>query len=157
MIKKKNFKNIADKYKISLIVLFGSYAKGRITITSDNDIAVWAKSKEIDELNLLYDFVNLYQGEKVDLLILNKADPLSQYEVASSGIPLHEDNEGLFRHFQVFAMKRNDDGRKFRDLDKVYIDRYLKGEYTYERPRCNPPKIGKDGRISYGTRTYYKS
>lgn len=145
----KDFKRIANRFNLSLIILFGSYAKGRIRTGSDRDIAVWIDTKRIDELRLFYEFVNLYQGENIDLLILNTADPLIQYEVAANGRLLYEKREGKFRHFQVFAIKRSDDGRKFSELDKDYIDRYLKGEYSDERPRCNPPKVRKDGRISW--------
>lgn len=154
---KKGLIHISRKYKLSLIVLFGSYATGKVHNKSDKDIAVWTRKDNINELKLFYDFLNLYNSGNIDLLLLNRADPLTQYEVAVKGKPLYEDEDGRFRQFQIYAMKRNDDGKKFYNLDKLYIKRFLKkGKNIYERYRYNPPKIGKDGRISWEVTTDYK-
>lgn len=156
MIYKKDLRRFAKRYRISLVVLFGSSVRDRIKGTSNFDLAVWIKAKKIDEIELFNALAKFYQGKRIDLIVLNWSDPLTQYQVAYSGVPLYEDNKGAFNRFQVYAMKRNDDGKKFYNLDRGYIDRYVNGELSRERIRCYPSEIGKDGRIHWRTRANSK-
>lgn len=138
------FKEIAKKYGLSLIILFGSKARDPISEKSDLDIAVWFDSgnpgEEVEEA-ILNVFINLLKRERIDLVILKLANPLLQFEVASKGRVLYEKEEGEFNRFQVFAMKRNDDGKKFYSLNKVYLENFLRGRRSYVKRRCHPPKV----------------
>lgn len=138
-------KEISEQYGLSLVILFGSQARDTIIREeSDVDIAVWldnGKPEEEIEDAIFSAFINLLKRERIDLVILNYANPLLQFEIASKGIVLYEKGEGEFNRFQVFAMKRNDDGKKFYDLNKVYLENFLRGKRSHVKRRCHPPKV----------------
>jgi hypothetical protein len=54
---------------------------------------------------------------------------------------LYEKEEGEFNKFQVFAMKRNDDGKKFYNLNKIHLENFLKGKRSDVKQRCYTPKV----------------
>jgi len=142
---KLEFKKISQKYGLSLLILFGSQVNNMASDKSDVDIAVWfdkkGKIEEDIEEAVFSDFINLLKRDRIDLIILNYADPLLQFEVASKGMMLYEKRKGEFNRFQVFAMKRNDDGKKFYTLNKVYLENFLKGKRSDVKRECHPPKI----------------
>ncbi|MEW6097535.1 MAG: nucleotidyltransferase domain-containing protein [bacterium] len=143
---KSQLKNISKKYGLSLIILFGSYVNDTISDKSDIDIGVWvANGKIVEETEeeIFSAFINLLKRDKIDLVILNYADPLLQFEVASKGMVLYESRKGEFNRFQVFAMKRNDDGKKFYTLNKAYLENFLKGKRSDVKRRCHPPQISR--------------
>lgn len=79
-------KKFAKKYKLSLIVLFGSMADGKIHAESDVDLA-YVRHKELslkDELNLRADLMKIFHKE-IDLVFLPKASPLLLHEIAVKG------------------------------------------------------------------------
>jgi predicted nucleotidyltransferase len=85
-------KRVARRYQLDLIVLFGSWAKGRARKGSDVDVAVRARRRrwgDADwELGLTSDpAAALESGGEVDVALLNGADPVLLFEVASDGIP----------------------------------------------------------------------
>ena len=51
----------------------------------------------------MYEVVNFFATDKVDLIVLNRADPLLQKEVALYGKPIFEAEENAFDH----DIKRN--------------------------------------------------
>jgi len=97
MIEPILIKNIALKYRLELIYLFGSKATGRYSKLSDIDIAVLLNNGEDFNLknlllDLIFEFSKLFRSDKIDLVILNKASLAVQYNVISNGKILYELN-----------------------------------------------------------------
>lgn len=142
----KKLETIATNYKLDLIILFGSEANGLTSRSSDIDIAIRTAKKEIDvtyESLLLSSLIEFFGRDKIDVVILNYADPLLQYEIATKGRLIYEKVQGSFNKFQVQAMKENNDAQKFYQLDRMYIKNFLKGARSDVIKRHHPPQIGK--------------
>lgn len=119
---KKKIVTLCRKHRIVLMILHGSHARGRAHRNSDIDVGILTAEKIDSEryLELLHDFGEVF-GDQFDPVILNGAEPLISYQVAIHGEPLYEQRRGLFASFQVQAVSRYLDSKKFRDLEKIYI------------------------------------
>jgi predicted nucleotidyltransferase len=129
-------REIAEQFGLSLIVLFGSAAKGRMNKESDVDIAVWAEML-VDDEDVLADWTialgsslaeAIPNGEGVDLVVLNKVTSLLQFQVARHGVLLYERVPNSWRRFKSYAARRYDDDAKFRRCQWEYLQRH----YLYE-------------------------
>jgi predicted nucleotidyltransferase len=122
--------NIVEKlcrtHNLRLLILHGSFAKGNKTAKSDIDIGILSKIKLSmnEQLDLISDFSEIF-GDKFDPVFLNGAEPLISYQVALHGKPLFEEKKGGFQHFQVHAVSRYMDSKKFRILEKLYLKRAI--------------------------------
>lgn len=108
---------------IGLAVLFGSQALGSAHAESDTDIAILPTvDLSLDEeLGLAAKLEREARGP-VDLVRLDRADPLVRYEVARHGRVLHEATAGLFARFSAEA------ALEYLDLEPVLTEgrrRYL--------------------------------
>lgn len=117
-----NFKELCQKYSLSLVILHGSYAKGIVTANSDIDIGILGKQDIIKEkyFDILRDF-SLIFGDKFDPVFLNGVEAMINYHVAINGMPLYERIKGLFNLFKLAAIARYMDTKKFRLLEKQYL------------------------------------
>ncbi len=129
---KNELGKLCKKHGLKLLVLHGSYAKGRATGKSDIDIGVLGK-KKIDHgafSAILKDFGEIF-GDKFDPAFLNNAEPMICYHAAVSGRPLYEAAKGDFANFKLQSIGRYIDTKKFRELEKLYIKRAAgKGSLT---------------------------
>jgi predicted nucleotidyltransferase len=125
-IDKEKLENLCRKYKIQLIILHGSYARGNASGKSDIDIGILSREKlDLDNrLNVLNDFAEIF-GDKFDPVFLNGAEPLISYQVAIHGKPVFEETEGIFQRFQIQAIARYMDSKKFRIMEKLYLKRAI--------------------------------
>jgi len=82
---KKAIKNIAEKYKLSLIMVFGSFAAGNDRVDSDLDIAIVSRQTiDIDRLAKLSTTFGLLFGKEIDISVMNHANPLHLNQVAKN-------------------------------------------------------------------------
>jgi predicted nucleotidyltransferase len=91
---------------LSLAVLFGSRASGRARESSDFDVAILPRNADLtlrQELELAASLSEVV-GCEVDLVRLDRDDPLLGREVASSGICLFESEAGSFAAYRAAAM-----------------------------------------------------
>lgn len=123
----ERFKATCEKYNLSLVVLHGSYARGKFTPKSDIDIGFLGEPDIIKEkyLDILRDFSDFF-GDKFDPVILNGAEPMIACQVALNGLPLYEKTAGLFDAFKLNCISRYMDTKKFRILEKEYIKSAIK-------------------------------
>ncbi len=137
-------RNICKEDNLSLVILFGSHSRGQADKNSDLDLAVLADRKAINddfEFSLLTTFIHLIQRDNLDLVLLNRADPLLQSQIARYGTLLYEKSPGLFNRFRVQAMKNYDDAQKFIQLGEAYVHNFLKGKRSHGKRRCHPPQV----------------
>jgi len=122
--------DIAHRYGLDLIVVFGSQAQGKARPGSDIDVAVrWIRRDWEDverELALIGELTEVIWGDgDLDVSFLNGASPLLLFEVACSGVPLYERQPGDFNLFQSYAARCYYDQRKFAELQGEYLkERY---------------------------------
>ncbi len=129
---------VTERYELDLIVLFGSYAKGRARRGSDMDIAVHTtqngfgqgnpSSEAFWEINLIADLSRVIPApEGIDLVILNQVDSATLlYEVSAYGIPIYQREPTDFHQFRSYAARRFYDDAKFRQWGWEYLKRRCK-------------------------------
>lgn len=114
---------IVDKYDIELMLTFGSYGTERFTSKSDIDVGFLSRTPMSDGrmMELLRDLIVFFHRDGIDLVDLNKASPLLQYEVACNSKVMYEENDSYLR----FIVKA---GGLYADTEHLRIGRrqYLK-------------------------------
>ncbi len=112
---------------ISLAFLFGSSASGRTRNDSDVDIAVYfSKGYTNEDIEALWNELELLLKSEVDLLLLNKDNPTLVWE-ALRGVPLLIRDQSFYLEYMLQV------SREAEDLQDFVIDLYrrrqaLRGE-----------------------------
>jgi len=113
----EQIENIAEKYKLNLVYLFGSKVLGIDSKLSDVDIAILINDEEKDlkklVLDLIFEFSQIFQPIKVDLTILNKAGYTFQYNVISQGIILYKRTEEIKSNYETRIIKLYIDFKRY--------------------------------------------
>ncbi|TDO91307.1 putative nucleotidyltransferase [Halanaerobium saccharolyticum] len=137
-------KDILADFGLELLILFGSYESNNFNENSDLDLAVKVKAVgqlKKDQLDILNKISALFNQIPVDLVLLNHADPLIKFKIASEGKLLYQAEKGLFEKFQVRAAAEHNDARKFYQLDKKFIEDFLERSQSNDRSAHRAPKI----------------
>lgn len=76
-------KDLADKYRLDLILMFGSRVTGTVHPESDIDIAVYGRQilSETEKIQLIFELCNLFHTYDIDLVDLRTASPFLKKEV----------------------------------------------------------------------------
>jgi predicted nucleotidyltransferase len=134
ILDRQKLDKLCKSFSLRLVILFGSAVKGVTDAESDVDIGVVTDGQHITaeyEINLVKAFSQLFQSGKVDVVALNHADSLLLFQVATHGVLLFEKKQGQFNDFKVEAFKKHNDGRKFYQLDEIYVKDFLKREKSH--------------------------
>lgn len=129
---------ICRQQAVCLLVVFGSAVRDLRRPESDLDLAVWMRTTDSAPqalVRLEKALQPLFPGERLDLVLLNRASPLLQFQVALHGAVLFEAAPGALRTFQVLASKRHADVAHLRRLDRVCVERFL---------RRQPPMLDRE-------------
>ncbi len=130
-IEQNKLQNLCREFGLSFVALFGSRVKKEKSFKQDFDVAVWVE-EPLDgdrELELIGRFSQILETDKVDVVLLNFASPLLQYEVSQEGMLLFERTAGSFNNFRCLAMMRWNDNKKFAALRTDYIKGFLHDKY----------------------------
>jgi hypothetical protein len=65
-----------------------------------------------------------FPGSRIDLTVLNRADPLLLHHVAERGRLLHG-SPTRWEEFRAYAFRRYQDHRRFLDLERDYVERAI--------------------------------
>lgn len=118
--------NIAEKYRLLLVILYGSQATGKARPESDIDIAILGKNPI--NFNTLVDlnneFAEIFKTKNIDVKSLHFADPLFRYEVARKGILLYGE-AGFYIRFKAYAFRDYNDSRGLFHLKGTVIKKRL--------------------------------
>lgn len=109
---------ICERRRVALLGLFGSAARGvrgADTAPEDLDVAV-SFAGEPDELGLLDDLVRLTHFDRVDLAVIDGANPVLRAE-ALVGVALYESAPGAYATAQMAALAERRDTEWLRRLD----------------------------------------
>lgn len=122
-------KNALSTYSdISLVFLFGSYAKGNVTESSDADIAIlFLSTPDFYEITTLKQKLSEALRTEADILVLNSASVIVKMQVLKHGILLITNDYKMYNEFFVDTVKRYDDLKRTR---KEIEDNILQGK-TY--------------------------
>lgn len=128
-IDSKKIKEIAEKYGLKLVLLFGSRASGNTHFASDFDVAVLAK-KPIPlekELKIQYEFVKIFKTDNVDVVDVRTASPLLLYQIFCKphkilfcGDPL------VYLRHKIYAERKYIEAKPLFELTEHSIEKFLK-------------------------------
>lgn len=126
--KKPEMGKIAEKYGLSLVILYGSYAKNSAKKDSDIDIAVYRKGRTIsfgELVGLNNEFADIFQSIEVDVKSLHNTNPLFRYQVMQAGVLLYGKKLAL-HSFKAYAFKDYYDSMDLLRLKEILIKKRLK-------------------------------
>ncbi|WP_370325108.1 nucleotidyltransferase domain-containing protein [Euzebya sp.] len=97
---------LCDRIGLSVVVLFGSAARAEwASHPRDLDIAVLPRDpRSFDRIACHTAFVDLVHIDAVDLLDLSTAGVVAQARALGDGLPLYEDDAGLYARQQMRAV-----------------------------------------------------
>jgi len=138
----EELKNICKKNRIKMVLLFGSQVTGRSCAESDVDLGILLNDDSYDFKEILKDLMQVFEGNIIDVAILNHGDPVLKFEIISGcKILFCEENE-LFLNFYISTVKQYNDTKKFRTLEDAYLGNFIRGERNGIH-KCNPPQVNK--------------
>ncbi|OHA23268.1 MAG: hypothetical protein A3G52_00680 [Candidatus Taylorbacteria bacterium RIFCSPLOWO2_12_FULL_43_20] len=115
---KQRIADLAQKYGLDLVVLFGSQATGRTHPKSDVDIG-YLSDQALDyqkEFAIQEDLFRLFRRTDVELVNLSRISPVMKKLVSDEGVVLYEREPGLFARFSMYAFKLFVETKKIREL-----------------------------------------
>lgn len=112
------------EFGIRLLVAFGSQVKGITHADSDLDLGVLLERAGGLRLELLSRLAEVFDGQRVDVALLNRADPLLLKEVCSDPVLLAGAEEDL-QELRIYAFKRYVDYRPCFELEAATNERHL--------------------------------
>ena len=126
-IDRKQLAGICHRFRINLVVLFGSRAKGWSTPDSDYDIGVWVEDYPFGgdwkiDAAIWGALADLLGTDKVDLIVLNKANGFLSWEIAYYGVPIYQKDPFNFQRFQILALKRLEDMKRIDRWNRRYLN-----------------------------------
>lgn len=118
---------IAEKYHLTLVLLFGSQATGKTHPQSDADVAYFGQEllPLAIESKLVIDLMQAFRTDAVDLVSLKNAPPLLRYQIARSGKLLYERTPGLFTSFFINSLRQYEEARPLFQLRSSYLDKRI--------------------------------
>ena len=100
----RELKKVAKKYKLQLLVFFGSRVTDKYRENSDFDFAFYPE-KNIDfdtYSNLLFEISNIIKADNIDLIdIKNNDDPILRKEILLNGMCIFEKYPYLFEEYKI--------------------------------------------------------
>jgi predicted nucleotidyltransferase len=123
----RTLQGIAGKHGLRLLIQFGSTVSGTLHAQSDVDLAALLNRSSLslqEYAELLDDLQSLYSDRKVDLVVINCADPLLLKKITDTCRLLY----GPVRQFEelkIYAFKRYHDHRKYFELEREFVSRLL--------------------------------
>jgi predicted nucleotidyltransferase len=118
---------MARRHGIRLLLQFGSTVSGVVHERSDVDLGLLLDDPSLSlgrYADLLNDLQALFPGRKIDMAVLNRADPLFLKQVTDRCRLLHG-SEADLRRLKLYAFKRYQDHRRYLDLEQRFVARAI--------------------------------
>jgi predicted nucleotidyltransferase len=134
LVKEKLISRLAEFFKsreyVELAYLFGSTAEDNRGPLSDIDIGVYLSSKltkgeKIDRrLELTAELEGFLKTDRIDLVVMNDASPVINFEIIKPNIPLFIRDEDLKHEIEQKVMSRYLDRKYHEDLlNRAFLER----------------------------------
>ncbi|HAT74356.1 MAG: hypothetical protein US30_C0018G0002 [Candidatus Moranbacteria bacterium GW2011_GWF2_36_839] len=123
---KLNTAEIAKKYKLKMVIVFGSFASGKNRKDSDLDLGVLSE-KEISfetQITLINEFSQIFK-KNIDLSVLNRANPLLLFEASRNAVLLFGNQKDFFE-FRLRAFHAYNDYQPFFKLENELNKKIIK-------------------------------
>lgn len=125
---KPQIKELAEKYSLGLVILFGSQVTGKTHKESDVDFAFTAdryiSMRETAEI--LFDFTRCLKiGSNIELVNLKNTSPLLLKQIATNSLLMYEKEPHSHNLFKIYAIKRYMEERKFLKLRNLSLNKFL--------------------------------
>jgi uncharacterized protein len=120
---------LAKKYNLLILVLFGSRAKGNFKKDSDYDFAFYTEKKisPQSENKLFNEIISLLKNENVDLININSNyDSKLRFEIFMRGILIYEKYKGLFADLRGRAFIDHNDFLYHQKDNKMILHEKIK-------------------------------
>ena len=124
---KEKIKQIAQKYNLKLVLLFGSQVSGYLNRESDVDIA-FLPSKKLtfkQDYTLNYEFTNVFGTDKVDTVNLKTAPPLLMKQIIDNCQILYQLKPMVFDYFEAYARQRYQEAAPLFEMTEKAIKRFV--------------------------------
>ncbi len=121
-------KKSASKYRLKLLLLFGSRVDGTASPESDFDVAYLA-SRDLDlnrEARLIVELAPVFRSENIDLVNLKKAPPLLFYAITARCRVIYEKDPLMFPTMRAYAFKKYVETRPLREMEYQRLKASLK-------------------------------
>ena len=120
-------KELAQKYHLLLVVLFGSQARGKTHARSDVDIAFLSSSPmDLSDIAAMqFEFTQRLHLKDIELVDLRGAPPLLLREVARQSVLLYEQDPLEFANFKIYAFKRFMEARHLLKLRAASLNKFI--------------------------------
>jgi predicted nucleotidyltransferase len=149
MAQRDELQELRREFRIRLVLAFGSKVRGTAHAKSDLDIALLMENGGSLTLELLQRISAIFPGARVDLALLNRADPLLLKEVTAGPILLAGSEEDL-QEFRIYSFKRYAEYRPYFQLEAATNARHLSLLHDGRSPgtgreknRARPPGVGE--------------
>lgn len=123
-------RRIAKRFGLTLVLAFGSQVLGRARPDSDLDIAVLAESGSAvagsTKIDLLGALARAFPGKEIDLVVLNRADPLLLKQIAAHCRLLYGSRRRA-QEFCLYAVSRYQDFAPQLRAEAAYVAAGLGG------------------------------
>ena len=98
---------IAKKFSLSLVLLFGSRVSGPLNQESDFDVAYLPKKPldSEDEIQINYEFTNIFEGNKVKVISLEKTPPFFMKKIFDNHKILFCSDMQVYYSYRIYAFK----------------------------------------------------
>jgi len=126
---KSAVKKLAKKYKIELMLAFGSQVTGKTHKNSDLDIAILPHEKESGIKyfsDLTAELSEIFDDKEIDLSFINMADPLLLSNICKKPLLLYGNIRKLY-NLKIYSFKRFEDYKPYFSIESNFLDKYLKG------------------------------
>lgn len=125
---KPQIKELAEKYGLSLVLLFGSQVSGKTHKESDYDFA-FAAGRYIsprETAEIIFDFTReLKLGNNIELVNLKNAPPFLMKQIAMNSLLMYEKEPHSYNLFKIYAIKRYMEEKKFLKLKELSLNKFL--------------------------------
>lgn len=118
---------LAERYRIRLLVQFGSTVTGKEHPRSDVDLGVLLRNADVSLRTLAeirQGLQECFPNREVDLAIINRADPLLLKKIMERCRLLYGNPQELHR-LGMYAFKRYQDHRRFLELERRFVAKRL--------------------------------
>lgn len=117
---------IIEKYKLELLIVFGSYAENKNNPGSDLDLAFKSSINlgQQKEIKLLNELSRFYQRGDIDLVNIEKAEPVLKVEIAKRG-KLLSGSQKEFDSFSIYAAAIYADTKFLREDRRKMLEKRL--------------------------------
>lgn len=127
---KQKIEELAKKYNLKLLLLFGSRVRDEKYLHKESDFDVAYLSKKdldlMEEAKLICDLMPIFKSERVDLVNLKRANPLLMQQVFEKHKILYCQDPKIYALYQIYTMKRYIEAKPLFKLTEESIKYFIK-------------------------------